>query len=180
MQSTLQSCKAMTFVAIVFVTTSFVCLKATTEPADALAAPTAQEMIAAAGGEHEAGMLLGVALREIAFRQLLRSSESDHLFSLLNTQWRKEWVPTDGVYKDDRHVMFTQVSRELALGRYQQGGRVLLIQLASVTSDKLELIAVDQGPCSAAGVRLVFQRANRQWQRQGLAESFEKTQPNCG
>lgn len=131
--------------------------------------PTAEQIIAAAGSEREAAAILSTAIMQDAVVRFRRQSEGAHLVSLLDVQWRDQWVPKEGVTnsKDEQRVAFLRLSKDEATRSYQKGGHVLLLRKIAVTDGVLTLEVVDAGPCSSSGLELTFVRAAGRWRPEG-------------
>ncbi len=149
---------------------------------DLLAVPTAEQIIAAAGSEKNAATVVGTAIGQDAVRRFGLPLQAQYIVSLLDVQWRDQWIPKAGVYnaKDGRRVTFVRLSPTEAAATYQRCGRVLVLWPIEVTAETLTLQVVDQGRCSSSGLQLTFRRRGGQLQPDGEPKTIGNEIPQCG
>ena len=136
--------------------------------------PTAEQIIAAVGSEREAAAIVGVAIAQDAVRRFAAARSTGEVVSLLDWQWREQWVPKLGVgnLTDGRRVTFVRLSATDATEHSEHCGRLLLLRGFVRVNDTLTVQVVDHGRCSSSGFELIFRQVDGHWRPEGEPKEF--------
>jgi hypothetical protein len=152
-----------------------------TEPRDA-PVPTSEQIVAAVGSEREAAAIVGAALGQDAVRRFAAPRSDGDVVSLLDSQWREQWVPRLGVGSatDGRRVTFVRLPATDARAYFDRCGRLLLLRGFARLNDTLTVQVVDYGRCSSSGMELTFRQIDGRWRPEGEPKGFTEGVTDCG
>jgi hypothetical protein len=144
--------------------------------------PTAEQIIAAVGNEREAAAIAASAIALDAVRRFAAPPANGDVVSLLDWQWREQWVPRQGVgnVTDGRRVTFVRLSATDATEHSERGGRLLLLRGFVRVNDTLTVQVVDHGRCSSSGFELTFRQIDGHWRPEGEPKEFTEGVPTGG
>jgi hypothetical protein len=131
--------------------------------------PTAEQIVAAVGNEREAAAIAASAIALDAVRRFAAPPSNSDVVSLLDWQWREQWVPRQGVgnLTDGRRVTFVRLSATNATEHSERCGRLLLLRRFVRVNDTLTVQFVDYGRCSSSGFELTFRQVDGHWRPEG-------------
>lgn len=136
--------------------------------------PTAEQIVAAVGNEREAAAITGSAIGLDAVRRFAAPQSNGDVVSLLDWQWREQWVPRQGVgnVTDGHRVTFVRLSATDAKEHSERCGRLLLLRGFVRVNDTLTVQVVDHGRCSSSGFELIFRQVDGHWRPEGEPKEF--------
>ena len=143
--------------------------------------PTAEQIVAAVGSEREAAAIVSAAVAQDAVRRFAGPRSNGDVVSLLDWQWREQWVPRQGVgnVTDGRRVTFVRLSATDAAEYSEHCGRLLLLRGFVRVNDTLTVQVVDHGRCSSSGLELTFRQIDGHWRPEGEPKEFVEGVSGC-
>jgi len=145
--------------------------------------PTAEQIVAVVGNEREAAAVAASAIALDAVRRFAAPQSNGEVVSLLDWQWREQWVPKQGVgnVTDGRRVTFVRLSATDATEHFEHCGRLLLLRGFVRVNDTLTVQVVDHGRCSSSGFELTFRQVDGHWRPEGEPmKGFGGGSSGCG